>query len=120
MPKVPFEALPDTSRLWIFPADRPLTPEEQDSLIRSVEQGLDDWSAHGSPVTWGHRLERGQCLFVGVDETRTALTGCSIDGAIREIRDLEHRLGISLLDNGRVFFKDGPRMHAVSRAEFKK
>ena len=120
MPKVPFDALPDSSRLWIFPSDRPLSPEEQETLIRSAEEGLDDWSAHGSPVTWGCGIERDQALVIGVDETRTALTGCSIDGAIRHIRDLESRFKTSLLDNGRVFFRDGERMSAVSRAEFKK
>jgi len=120
MPKLPFDALPDSSRLWIFPADRPLSVAEQEALMRSAEEGLDDWSAHGSPVTWGCRIERGQVLVIGVDETRTALTGCSIDGAIRQIRDLESRFKTSLLDHGRVFFRDGERMRAVSRPEFKK
>src|SRR5262245_22594244 len=120
MSKLPFESLPDSSRLWIFPADRPLALEEQDALMRSAEAGLDDWSAHGSPVTWGCRIERGQALVIGVDETRTALTGCSIDGAIRQIRELESRFKTSLLDHGRVFFREDERMRAVSRPEFKK
>jgi len=120
MPKLPFDSLPDSSRLWIFPADRPLSGAEQEVFMHSAEEGLDDWSAHGSPVTWGCRIERGQVLVIGVDETRTALTGCSIDGAIRQIRDLESRFKTSLLDHGRVFFRDGERMRAVSRPEFKK
>jgi len=120
MPKIPFDSLPDSSRLWMFPADRPLSPEEQDALMRSAEEGLDDWSAHGSPVTWGCRIEREQVLIIGVDETRTALTGCSIDGAIRHIRDLESRFKTSLLDHGRVFFRDGDRMRSVTRPAFKK
>ena len=120
MPKIPFDSLPDSSRLWIFPADRPLSFDEQEALMRSAEAGLDDWSAHGSPVTWGCRIERGQALVIGVDETRTALTGCSIDGAIRHIRELESRFRTSLLDHGRVFFRDGERMRAVARPEFKK
>ena len=120
MPRIRFEELPDSARLWIFPSDRPLSPDEQEALIRSVEAGLAEWSAHGSPVTWGVRIEQGQCLLIGVDETRTALTGCSIDSAITRIRELETRFGTALLDNGRIFLRDGSEIRALSRLEFKK
>ena len=120
MTRIPFEELPDSSRLWIFPSDRRLSPDEQATLVSSVEAGLAAWSAHGSPVTWGYRIEQGQCLLIGVDETRTALTGCSIDSAIARIRDLETQFGTSLLDNGRIFFREGDAIRAVSRPEFKK
>ncbi|HET9233947.1 MAG TPA: hypothetical protein VFP10_07400 [Candidatus Eisenbacteria bacterium] len=120
MPKIPFDALPDSSRLWIFPSDRRLLPDEQDALVRSVEAGLAAWSAHGSPVTWGVRVEQGQCLMIGVDETRTALTGCSIDSAIARIRELETRFATSLLDNGRIFLREGDEIRGLSRPEFKK
>lgn len=120
MPKIPFEGLPDSARLWVFPSDRLLSPDEQDALVRSVEDGLADWSAHGSPVTWGVRIEQGQCLLIGVDETRTALTGCSIDSAIARIRELEVEFGTSLLDNGRIFLREGEAIRALSRRDFKK
>jgi hypothetical protein len=54
-----------------------------------------------------------------VDETNTALSGCSIDAAVRWIRELERRLGMSFLDNARVFFREGARIRRVSRAEFR-
>ena len=120
MPKIPFEELPDSARLWIFPSDRLLSPDEQEALVGSVEAGLAAWSAHGSPVTWGYRIEQGQCLLIGVDETRTALTGCSIDSAIARIRELERRFGTSLLDHGRIFFREGVTIRAISRPEFRK
>jgi hypothetical protein len=118
MSRIPFDALPDPARLWIFAANRALRPEEQSALAHSVEEGLADWNAHGSPVTWGHRLERDQFLLIGVDETHTALSGCSIDGAVRQIRSLEGRLGVSLLDNARVFYREGDEIRVVARPEF--
>lgn len=120
MSRVPFESLPDPARLWIFAANRILQEEERKALTRSVEEGLAGWNAHGSPVTWGHRLERDQFLLIGVDETHTALSGCSIDGAVREIRSLEARLGVSLLDNARVFYREGDAIRVVTRTEFQR
>ena len=119
MSRIPFDALPEHARLWIFAADRKLEPSEQRALEEAVEQGLAGWNAHGSPVHWGYSLVRDQFLLVGVDETHTALSGCSIDSAVRQIRDLEARLGVPLLDNGRVFYRDGSGIRVVSRNEFR-
>jgi hypothetical protein len=119
MSLIPFDDLPDHARLWLFSADRALRPDEQRLLVDSVETGLAEWAAHGSPVRWGHRISHDQFLMIGVDETRTALTGCSIDNAVGQIRALEDRLEVSFLDNSRIFFRDGETIRMVSRAEFR-
>lgn len=119
MPLIPFEQLPDHSKLWIFPADRTLTPSEQERLIEVVTDGLAEWVAHGSPVRWGHQILHDQFLMIGVDETETALTGCSIDSGTSQIRRLEQELGLSFLDNARVFFRDGAEIRCESRPGFR-
>jgi len=119
MSLVPFDSLPDAARLWIFGAGRDLDPAEADALARSVERGLAGWAAHGSPVTWGYTLRHDRFLLIGVDESATALSGCSIDNAVREMRALEADLDLSLLDHGRVFFRDGAAVRTVSRTEFR-
>jgi hypothetical protein len=70
-------------------------------------------------VSWGRDLRHGRFLLVGVDESRTALSGCSIDSAIHAIQALESRLGQSLLDHSRVFYRDGEEIRAVSRSDFR-
>lgn len=117
---ISFQELPDSARLWIFPADRPLSPEEADRVTRRVENGLRDWAAHGSPVFWAQRLERDQFLMIGVDETRTGLTGCSIDQAVREIKSLETEMKLSFLDNARVFYREGDTVRKATRGEFRR
>jgi hypothetical protein len=119
MPEVPFPSLPDPARLWIFAADRPLSAEERRVLDEAVDRGLAEWAAHGEPVTWGREMVGAQFLLLGVDESRTALTGCSIDAAIREIKDLERRLGLALLDHGRIFYREGEMYRAVTRDAFR-
>jgi hypothetical protein len=119
MPQIPFSDLPEPARLWIFASDRPLSPVERASLEQAVERGLSDWAAHGSPVTWGMEVVAQQFLFLGVDESRTALTGCSIDKAIHEVQDLERHLGLDLLDHGRIFYREGEMYRVVSRDTFR-
>jgi hypothetical protein len=118
MSRIAFDSLPDAARLWIFAADRALTAEEREALERAVETGLAAWNAHGSPVRWGHRLAHDQFLMIGVDESATALSGCSIDNAVRRIRELETTLGVTMLDNGRVFYREGDTILRAARTEF--
>jgi hypothetical protein len=119
MSLIPFNTLPEHARLWIFAADRPLDPGEQELLEASVERGLSAWNAHGSPVTWGYETRYERFLMVGVDETHTELSGCSIDHAVRQIQAVEKDLGVSLLDHSRIFFRDGDAVRVVSRPEFR-
>ena len=119
MSLVAFSELPSHARLWIFPADRPLTEEEQQRVTGTVEEGLSAWTAHGSPVRWGHQIVYGQFLMIGVDESRTELTGCSIDNAVGRIRELEEHLGLSLLDNNRVFYREEESIRCRERSDFK-
>lgn len=119
MSQVVFDQLPDHARLWVFAADRVLTSPERDRVTEAVESGLAAWNAHGSPVRWGHQLVHDQFLVIGVDETHTALSGCSIDSAVRRIRELERDLGLAFLDHARIFYRDGGRVRRATRPEFR-
>jgi hypothetical protein len=119
MSQISFEQLPDKARLWIFPADRPLSPEERAGLTAAVTESLAAWNAHGSPVRWGQTLVKDQVLLIGVDETHTELSGCSIDSCIDRIRQLERDLDTGFLDHGRVFYREGERLTFVSRPAFR-
>lgn len=119
MSRIPFDDLPDHARLWIFAAGRALEPEERRRVEASVEEGLAAWNAHGSPVIWGYKTRYDRFLMIGVDETRTELSGCSIDHAVHRIQALEGELGTSFLDNARVFFREGEAIRTETRSEFR-
>ena len=105
--------------MWIFPSNRPLSPEEQTTLGQAVEESLQGWSAHGSVVTWGYEVLHRQFLVIAVNETTTALSGCSIDNATRKLKALESELGLVLLDNGRVIYEQAGEIVAVPRSKFR-
>ncbi|NCF31398.1 MAG: ABC transporter ATPase, partial [Bacteroidetes bacterium] len=45
---VPFDQLPDQSRVWIYPSNRRFTPDELSSIREKAEAFLKQWTAHGA------------------------------------------------------------------------
>jgi hypothetical protein len=118
MPRVPLPTLPDTGRLWVFAAERPLGPAERDALLAEVDAFLDQWAAHGVPLTSARDWRYDRFLLVAVDEAAAGASGCSIDALTRLLKAHEARLGIALLDNGPVTYRDGERIARLPRVRF--
>ena len=118
MSMVPFETLPDQSRLWVFGVERTLAGAEQESFLRAVDLFLETWAAHGVPLTCGRDWRRGRFLLVAVDEASEPPSGCSIDAMVGVLRDQERRLGVRVLDNTPVWFLEDGEVRRISRSEF--
>lgn len=118
MPVVPFENLPDSSRIWIFGSDTPLPEERATALLDEVDHYLVDWKAHGAALTVGRQWLESRFLVVAVDQGTAGATGCSIDGLFRLLQGAEQKVGASLVGGGRVFYRDDhAAVQSVSRAE---
>jgi hypothetical protein len=118
MPMVPFETLPDASRLWVFGVERALTEAEQEDFLSAVDRFLDTWMAHGFPLTSGRDWRWERFLLVAVDQASEPPSGCSIDAMVGVLRDHERRFGVRILDNTPVWFVGDDEVKRVSRAEF--
>ncbi len=118
MPIVPFESLPDSSRVWIFGSDRPVTGEAAEQLLGEVDRFLDEWRAHGDPLRCGRLWTDDRFLVVGVDQSTANASGCSIDGLFRRLQGLEKTIGARLVGGGRVYYRDHSGVaQCVARAE---
>ena len=116
MPIVPFDSLPDVSRVWVFGSDRPLTGDAAARLLEEVDRYLGQWKAHGAPLTAARDWRDEHLLTIGVDSTQEAASGCSIDGLFRVLHAIERPLSARLLGGGRVFYRDDEgRVHCVDR-----
>ena len=118
MPRLPFETLPDSARLWVFAASRALTAPEQDALLGEVDHFLDEWNAHRVPLDCARDLRYGQFLLVGVDEEAAGVSGCSVDSLVRAMKALGQQLGVELLDHASVFYRDADAVRRTSRDDF--
>lgn len=118
MPVVPFDTLPDASRVWVFGADRPLGEEATATLLKEVDTFLENWKAHGAPLTVGSQFRDNRFLVIAVDQSTAGASGCSIDGLFRVLQGLQQQLGASMVGGGRVFYRDqSGRVQSISRDE---
>jgi hypothetical protein len=120
MPAVPFETLPDDSRLWVFGVERSLAKAEQDSLLSAVDSFLETWVAHGMPLTCGRDWRHERFLLVAVDQASVPPSGCSIDAMVGVLKDQERRLGVRVLDNTPVWFLMDGVVQRLARPDFRK
>jgi hypothetical protein len=117
---VPFSALPDEARLWVFASPHPLGREEGEILLAAIDDFLDGWLAHGHMVVGGRAWKHDRFLLIGADEAATGVSGCSIDSLYRVLKRLEREASIRLLDSSLVWYRasDG-EIVALPRAEFR-
>jgi hypothetical protein len=118
VPQIPFDRLPPDARLWIFAAERPLSAEESRSVLDETDAFIRQWMAHGVPLTAGRDLRHDQFVLVGVDERAAGVSGCSIDALVRRMQQLETVLGLELINNGPVLYREGDAVVRVSRERF--
>ena len=119
MPLVPFNALPDSARVWVFGSDVPVTGAPADTLLSEVDQYLDQWKAHGFPLKAAREWKDNRFLIVGIDPTAEQASGCSIDGLFRQLQQIQKTIGAQLVGGGRVFYRDPTgKTQATTREEF--
>ena len=119
MPKIDFASLPDSARVWVYGADRPLTADATSLLLEETDRFLKGWKAHGVDLHSARDWSDGRFLTIAVDQEREGASGCSIDVLFRALKGLEKQLGANLVTSGLVYFRarDG-EIKAVTRDEF--
>jgi hypothetical protein len=98
--------LPDHARIWIYQANRQLSPSERQLVNERMEEFVKTWAAHGASLFGGAEVYKDRWLIVAVDESRIGASGCSIDTSVRQIKALGAELGIDFFDRTRVVWID--------------
>ena len=129
---VDFNTLPDTSRIWIYQANRSLTPEELAEIKADLDKFIVDWTAHGSELIAGYEIKYKRFIALALDQTNASagsaaplylildLVVYSIDASVRFIQGLEKKYNINLLDKMNVSYKQGEFVAYKTLVDFKK
>lgn len=117
---VPFSDLPNSSKVWIYQANRTFTTDELVDISRKLDSFITEWSAHGEGLKASYDIQYGRFITIGVDNEHHGATGCSIDTSVRFIQDLEKEYNVDLLDKMNVSFKSGEFVAYKSLIDFKK
>lgn len=117
---IPFENLPDESKIWIYQSNRKFTDEEVAEMTTALETFIENWAAHGTGLDASFQIKYNRFIILAVDQEKQMATGCSIDSSVNFIQSLEQKYGVDLLDKMNVTFKLGEHIAHKPLIDFKK
>lgn len=107
------------AQVWVFGADRDLAPAEELQIREQLGAFVRGWKAHEVPLRAAAEVVDRRFVIAAVDEQHAA-SGCSIDKLFGVLRGFEQRLGVSLLDTSKIWFRDRDgSVQSVTREEFR-
>jgi hypothetical protein len=98
---VTFDTLPDEARIWVYQSHRALTKTEQDIVLKTGQQFLDQWATHGQTLIGSIKVIEGYFVVIAVDD-RQLPSGCSIDASVALMRDLGSKLKVDFFGRTNV------------------
>lgn len=117
---VDFNGLPETSRVWIYQANRSFTLDELEEIEKKIKEFITQWTAHGADLKAGYEIKYKRFITIGLDQEMNSATGCSIDTSVRFIQELEQTYDVDLIDKMNVSFKQGEFVAYKTLTDFKK
>lgn len=104
---VPFDELEDSARVWIYQSGRRFTESEKNTISETLSAFTHQWVAHGNPLKTSFMIFHDQFIVLAADENFEQASGCSIDGAIRTIQEIDKKFNLDLFNRTKVaFFKE--------------
>jgi len=116
----PFNYLPDSSRIWIYTANRALTLSEQDLVQQKLLSFVEEWQSHDIDVKASFLIKEDRFIIIGSDESGHNISGCGIDKSVRQLQELENALNIKLLDKSFVYFELDNEIAGIPLPEIKR
>lgn len=115
-----FSLLPPYSRVWIFQTDRFLTDSECREIQLRLNEFIPNWASHGNGLNGGFKLEKNLFVIIGVDESKSMASGCSIDSLTRVIKELGTSLNVDFFNRLAIAFENQQgKLEIVSMTAFK-
>lgn len=117
---IPFDSLPETSRIWVYQANRSFTEKELTDISAELEQFIQQWTAHQTALEAGFEIRYKRFLVIAQNQQLQLPSGCAIDSLVHCIQGFEKKYKVDLLDNMNVSFKQGAFIAYKPLADFRK
>ena len=116
---VPFAELPSSSRVWIYPSNRILSPDELSQITSALTTFIEGWTAHNQALEASFEIRYNRFIVIGLNQEKVPASGCSIDASVHFIQQLEKEFDLVLLDKLNVDFWQGSVLQHKSISDFK-
>lgn len=100
---IPFSDIDLQARVWIYQANRALTDQETGIITETLKASLDNWEAHGKPLTASAKVFEHRFIVIAVDERDELPSGCSIDKSVHWLQEIGQRMNIDFFDRSLAF-----------------
>lgn len=117
---IPFENLPEESKIWIYQSNRKFSDDEFASIDTDLKIFVENWAAHGTSLEASYLLKYNRFIILAVNQEVQIATGCSIDSSVQFIQTLEKKYDVDLLDKMNVTFKLGEHIAHKTLIDFKR
>ena len=92
------------SRVWIYQSNRRFSINEALVVEGLLNNFSEEWKSHGDQVKGAAFLFFGQFIIVIADESNVKVGGCSTDGSVLFIKEIEKQFNVSLFDRNSLAF----------------
>lgn len=112
--------LAEHSKVWVFQADHILSDVEVQNINAVLAEFIPQWASHGNELYGDFEIFANLFVIIGVDESKSAASGCSIDSLTQVIKRIGSDLGIDFFNRLTIAYqqKDG-EIELVSMQAFK-
>ncbi|MHA7944338.1 ABC transporter ATPase [Formosa sp. 3Alg 14/1] len=117
---VDFNTLPETSKVWIYQANRSFNDQELEEIKSKLDVFIENWTAHGADLSAGYEIKYKRFIILGLNQEVNNATGCSVDASVHFIQQLEKDYNVDLLDKMNVSYKQGEFVAYKTLSEFRK
>ncbi len=117
---IPFENLPEESRIWIYQSSRKFSEDEIADIEKDLVEFITNWNAHGTSLEASFQIRYNRFIILAINQEVQQATGCSIDSSVGFIQKLEQKYSVDLLDKMNVAFKQGEFVTYKTLIDFKK
>ena len=106
------------SRVWIYQSSRLFSMTEALQVEGLLEDFIQHWQSHGTPVKGYANLLFGQFILIMADETATGVSGCSTDSSVRMIKEIENIFGVRMFDRQILAFIRKDKVEIIPLTQF--
>tara|TARA_B100001109_G_scaffold186403_1_gene153094 strand:- start:636 stop:1118 length:483 start_codon:yes stop_codon:yes gene_type:complete len=115
---VDFKSLNKNSRIWIFQSVTLIDDCIVEIIKKNLTLFLSEWKSHQNNVKSSFEIRSNTFIIIAADESNL-VSGCSIDGLVNFIKELEKLYDLQLLDNFHIKFIKNEEISTLHLNEFK-
>lgn len=114
---VPFEELPDNSKIWIYQSDREFTEVDLEFLNSELRKFTDTWSAHSQTLKTSFQIRYNYFIILSVDENINDASGCSVDSSVHVVKKIGEELNIDFFKRENLLFLNNEKVTCCAISE---